>query len=342
MAKRFIAVTVAVGWLLSFSALSLEASSKPMVRDGKTRNFVFSYQVTVPAVPAGSKRLNMWIPVPTDNEAQTITNISIDSPVPVEFNYDPDFGNGMLYLTISHPSSKGFVFTAKYDVSRQERKTRKFSYKLGDRPKGEGLFTRYLGSSSKAVINDTVKRFAKEATKGKTTDLEKAKAIYDFVFAKMNYSKEIPGWGNGDVNRVCLSIDGKGEGYGNCTDFHSLFGSMMRSVGIPVKFEMGYPLEPGKNQDLKPGGYHCWAKFYIAGYGWIPVDISEARKDPSKKGYFWGSICENRLRFSTGRDIMLVPAQKGPRLNYFGPDPYIEIDGKAFEGFERKIGYKNI
>jgi len=105
------------------------------------------------------------------------------------------------------------------------------------------------------------------------------------------------------------------------------------------------PFHPICRTDLpegKKGGYHCWAKFYLPGKGWVPVDISEADKAPEKTDYFFGSICENRVRFSRGRDILLEPNQRGERLNYFGPDPYIEVDGVQFNGFERTIAYRDI
>ena len=117
----------------------------------------------------------------------------------------------------------------------------------------------------------------------------------------------------------------------------------MRASGIPVVFEMGFPLQPSKDLPQgKKGGYHCWAKFYLPGKGWVPVDISEADKASHKKDYYFGSIDENRVRFSRGRDILLEPNQKGERLNYFGPDPYLEIDGVSSGKFERWISYKDI
>ncbi|MFQ6091609.1 MAG: LysR family transcriptional regulator [bacterium] len=84
-----------------------------------------------------------------------------------------------------------------------------------------GPFQRYLRPSKFAIIDDVIARLASEATKGKETILEKARAIYNYVLEKMDYDKEIPGWGHGDGPRVCLAIrDGK-IGTGNCTDFHS-------------------------------------------------------------------------------------------------------------------------
>jgi len=338
-----LAIILAIMILVSIPAVTIAKTNSHTVENGNSRSFTLEYVVNVPEVAKGTKEINMWIPYPPTNEDQEISGVTIDAPSQVKVSYETKYGNGMLYLAIKEPDPKGFSFKASYLVKRLERTAKKIdlSYTSGI-PTDPEAMSPYMESSRMEIINDSIRKMAKEATAGKNTEIEKANAIYQYILAKMNYNKEIPGWGQGDVNRVCLSIEGKGEGYGNCTDFHSLFASMMRSEGIPVKFEMGYPLTPGKSQaDLKKGGYHCWAKFFIAGYGWIPVDISEARKDLSKKDYFWGSICENRITFSVGRDIILSPAQAGAPLNYFGPDPYIEADGKPFNNFERLVAYKD-
>ncbi len=327
--------------LLPVMALLLSGSATPgKVKPGAERNFEFTYIVNVNDIPAGAKNLRMWVPYPASDADQNILDTKITSPYPVEVHYDPEWGNKMMVIDVKNP--KAFTFTAVYKVRRHERKFKK-SYRKASVTKNEsGQYSRYLRPSKMAIMNETVKKMAASATRGKTGPLEKASAIYKYILSNMSYDKTIPGWGKGDVQRVCLTINGGKSGTGNCTDFHSLFASMMREEGIPVKFEMGYPLVPGKNQiEPKAGGYHCWAKFFISGIGWIPVDISEASKDRSKEKYYYGSICENRIRFSTGRDIRLVPAQKGEPLNYFGPDPYIEIDGKKFAGFVRKIAYQN-
>jgi hypothetical protein len=59
------------------------------------------------------------------------------------------------------------------------------------------------------------------------------------------------------------------------------------------------------------------------------VDISEADRHPDMKEYYFGNLTEDRVTFTTGRDIELVPRQAGPRLNYF-IYPYIEVDGKPW------------
>jgi transglutaminase-like putative cysteine protease len=114
---------------------------------------------------------------------------------------------------------------------------------------------------------------------------------------------------------------------------------MARAEGIPVRFEIGFPLPPASEGGIP--GYHCWAEFYVNGPGWVPVDISEAWKDPHKHDYFFGTLDANRVQFSVGRDLELQPKQDGGLLNYF-IYPYVEVDGKPFEGVDKKFSFREV
>ena len=99
---------------------------------------------------------------------------------------------------------------------------------------------------------------------------------------------------------------------------------------IPSRFQIGmWGKYDAVNGEYKTGGYHCWAQFYVADRGWVPVDISEADKAETDPGRFFGSQTANRVTLSTGRDIILTPAQNGPPLNYF-VNPYVEIGDQPF------------
>jgi transglutaminase-like putative cysteine protease len=91
---------------------------------------------------------------------------------------------------------------------------------------------------------------------------------------------------------------------------------MMRASGIPARFEIGFPIPESKTEgDI--GGYHCWAEFYLNGVGWVPVDASEAWKNPAKHNCFFGAADVNRVFFTYGRDIRLSSEQKGGRTQLF-------------------------
>ena len=193
---------------------------------------------------------------------------------------------------------------------------------------------RWLEPDRLVPLDQKIREISAEITQGKTTELEKARAIYDYVLANMKYDKSGTGWGNGDIYWAC---DAK---RGNCTDFHALFIGLARSAGIPAKFEIGLPV-PADKASGEIGGYHCWAEFYLNGYGWVPVDASEAWKDPSRRDYFFGAHDANRVQFSVGRDITLTPPQSGPALNFF-IYPYVEVDGKPFTQVTKKFSFSDV
>jgi hypothetical protein len=60
------------------------------------------------------------------------------------------------------------------------------------------------------------------------------------------------------------------------------------------------------------------------------------------KEYYFGNLTENRIGFSQGRDITLVPKQDGPPLNYF-VYPYVEVEGMHWpaEKVHLKVSYKD-
>jgi len=160
--------------------------------------------------------------------------------------------------------------------------------------------------------------------------------LYDRVDDHLCYDKSKPGFGHGDVLWACDSRSG------NCTDFHSLFISLSRSQGLPAKFEIGFPL-PDQRGAGEIAGYHCWALYHVDGHGWIPTDISEADRHPELKEYYFGNLTENRVQFTVGRDLVLVPKQAGEPLNYF-IYPHIEVNDEAWpdEKAERRFAFEDL
>ena len=185
----------------------------------------------------------------------------------------------------------------------------------------------FLKERGLVIIDDRIKEIAKKVTNNISEPIEKAKALYNYVFTHVDYDTSIPGWGKGDVEYVC------DVGKGNCTDFHSLFIALSRAAGIPARFQIGYPIPSNeiKGELLKP--YHCWAEFFIEGKVWIPVDISEAWKYPDKADYYFGNLNENRILISTGRNIHLSPIILPNQIvNYF-ITPCVEVNGNKFNNF---------
>jgi transglutaminase-like putative cysteine protease len=289
-----------------------------------TRVFEFSYSTQITQVPDGTRELRIWIPNPTSDAHQEIYDLKVSSPVEAVVHAEPRFGNSILFLSIPNPKSLPISIEMKFKVRRSEYIRRDFThYEPVSAGRLDPAIAAYLKPDRLVPVNDRIMALAKEVTSGKTTDLEKARAIYDYTLANMKYDKSGTGWGRGDIIFAC---DAK---HGNCTDFHALFIGLCRASGIPARFSIGFPL-PETRGEADIAGYHCWAEFYLNGYGWVPVDASEASKHPEKRDYFFGAHDENRVQLSTGRDLVLEPRQAGSPLNYF-VYPYAEADGQPLD-----------
>src|SRR6202166_3950932 len=300
----------------------------------ETRHFTFHYGFTVKDIPSGEK-VRIWIPQAHSDAFQTVKIVSASGDLALKKTQKSRFGSEMYYAEASKAKQSELHFEVVYDVVRHERLTLGVysphleTVKLSDRERKE-----FLAPDALVPITGLPADLAVKVTEGKTSPLDKARAIYDYVFTTMKYDKTGTGWGHGDVLYAC---DAK---KGNCTDFHSLFIAMARSQGIPARFEIGFPLPPDKHSS-EIAGYHCWSDFYVDGKGWIPVDISEAWKHPEKRDYFFGSHDVNRLQFSMGRDLRLHPAQDGPPLNYF-VYPYVEVSGKEHPNVSLAFSFADV
>ena len=321
-----------VGLLAAASVLAAPADST------QTRTFEFVYQMTID--PASTGAVNVWIPIAKSDANQDVVLKSLSgldaSQVESGKRRESEYGNSVLYAQIKQTAAPVTV-SLTYEVTRREYTRGGLNdllrYNRADDPALPEV-ARFLAPDRLVPINDRFRALAAEITQGKKGDVEKAYAIYEYVFHNLRYDKSGEGWGRGDAMWAC---DSK---HGNCTDFHSLFIALMRAEKIPARFEIGFPLPEGKSDGDIPG-YHCWAEFYVSGLGWVPVDISEAWKNPAKHDFFFGSLDTNRVQFTIGRDLVLNPPQSGPPVNYL-VYPYAELDGQPYDHLEKRFSFRDL
>jgi transglutaminase-like putative cysteine protease len=297
------------GVMLSLNGLgSGPTSSKPQAKTNSIdRQFRFWYQVKVNEIPSGSKLIRIWLPIPPSNIYQTASQLEVITPIAYRVYQEKEYFNNILRLEADGELPDSLVVSVSFNLRRN-------SYSAWGESGARGAFDteetlrRYLSPDRLIPISGRIKEEAEKVVTKEMSDLEKAKAIYDYVSGNLTYDKSGAGWGRGDALYACNALQG------NCTDFHSLLIGMARAVGIPARFVMGFPLPPDEIQG-EVSGYHCWAEFYVKGIGWIPVDASEASKFPELQEFYFGNLDPHRVEFSIGRDIRLDPALEP--LNFF-------------------------
>lgn len=283
-----------------------------------SREFAIEYTAQVKQVPAGTKLLRLWVPVPQDSTVQTIRELRFHGDAP-RLTTEPKYGNKLAYWEIANPAAS--VETKYSFVCKRLEQVTDLQKVAQDGSESSAVPAAFTGNDRMTFVDARIRKMSDEITAGQQSTLTKARAIYDHVLAHMKYDKSGTGWGRGDTNHAC------DVGQGNCTDFHALFMSLARASGIASGFEIGLylPYEPGKQEP--PGGYHCWSFFRVPGKTWVPIDASEADRFPERADYFFGAHTPNRVTLSVGRDLVLEPAQAGEPLNYL-LNPYAEADGK--------------
>src|SRR5437867_1845884 len=318
MIKLMMRFTVFPAFFLA-GALSVHAAGAPGIIKGADE-FEFVYRVKLPEITGAAR---VWIPLAKTDSFQKVTVEELNIPTKWDKVHDRDYGNEICVLSLQ-PSDSGKTIEMRYMVVRKE----KAAY-----PADNTEAARYLRPEKLVPVNETFKTLAEKAAEGKTDDLERAKGLYDHVISRMRYDKSGIGWGHGDAVYACNARTG------NCSDFHAYFIALARSINIPARFAIGATIPADKNQG-KIEGYHCWAEFF-ADERWVPVDISEAWKNPKLAGYYFGHNPANRFELTKGRDLVVDPEPESGPINFL-VYPLLEMNGEVIKpetAFEfRRIG----
>jgi transglutaminase-like putative cysteine protease len=194
----------------------------------------------------------------------------------------------------------------------------------------------FLQPSRYVPTDGIVKETALKATAGATTEMEKARAIYDWVVDNTFRDPKVRGCGRGDVRFMLES----GDMGGKCADLNALYVGLARCVGLPArhvyglritKSDLGYK-SLGLATDKATKGQHCRTEVYLREHGWVPVDPADVRKvvleeppgnrplsdemvSKARKRLF-GSWEMNWMAYNYAHDVALPGSAQQP-LTYF-------------------------
>ncbi|MCH2373131.1 MAG: transglutaminase domain-containing protein [Planctomycetes bacterium] len=292
------------------------------------RSVELVYETTIGGFPEGAGSARIWLPIPESDDTQFVEGVSVETPLPYSVHKEKQYGNRLVYVEARSPLPSEIPIKIRARIHRREVTS-------GANVPAACRRSRLLTGDRLAPLNFQATSRAARAIQGRVSNRSKARGIYEQVLREVDYDKSGSGWGKGDLAYVCDA------GKGNCSDFHTLFIAMSRAAAIPALFEIGLPL-PRDQSEGTIGGYHCWAWYQTDDGAWSPVDVSEADKRPSRADYFFGTLCENRVAFARGRDLILEPVQDGGPVNFL-IYPYVEVDGEtSVATIEKTFRFKNL
>jgi transglutaminase-like putative cysteine protease len=279
------------------------------------------------ANPAGPSRVWLPLPLQVDTDYQKSLGQAWTGNAAVARVYrDEKYGAGILYAEWPAGESAPAVEVTTRFATRDRRVD---VGRLGGNPTPEDRATlaRYRESSRLVRTDGIVKKTSQQITKGIDNDVEKARAIYEWIVDNTFRDPKVRGCGVGDI-RAMLETGNLG---GKCADLNALFVGLARAAGMPARDVYGVRVADsaefkclGKSGDITRA-QHCRAEFYTPSLGWVPVDPADVRKvvleerggipldDPTTKkarAKLFGQWEMNWLGYSYAHDVKLVNSKE--------------------------------
>jgi transglutaminase-like putative cysteine protease len=278
-----------------------------------------------------------WVPLPLTADTpwhKTVGSTWSGNAGRAQLMRDGKYGVGMLYAEwpdgqaspVVEVTSRFMTRDRAVDLSRPDAGAETL-------PVADRAF--YIAATDLIPTDGIVKKRALEITRGARTDVEKARAIYEWIVDNTFRDPKTRGCGWGDIKAMLES----GHLGGKCGDLNALFVGLARSVGVPARDVYGVRVAPSEYgyKSLGVGtpnvtrAQHCRAEFFAQGFGWVPVDpgdvrkvvleeppgnlpMKDARVEAARKRLFGGWEM-NWLAYNMGHDLKL-PNSSGPKLPY--------------------------
>jgi len=288
----------------------------------------------------------IWIPAPTVNtDYQKVIDTRFAAPNgQAELVQDPVYGAGIVAANFTGGQKPVAEVTTRFA-------TRDRAADLSA-PSPAAVLTeadraKYLAATELLPTDGIVRQTAELITKESRTDLERAHAVYEWIVENTQRDPKVRGCGVGDI-KAMLETNNLG---GKCGDLNALFVGLMRSVGVPARDVYGIRVADsrlgykslGKAGDVTKA-QHCRAEFFLAGYGWVPVDpadvrkvvleengglpLSDAKVEAARRRLF-GSWEMNWLAYNYAHDVRLPGAARGPVGFFMYPNAEVAERGKV-------------
>src|SRR5471032_3381267 len=223
-----------------------------------------------------------WVPLPTFSESDWQrpgkTNWTGNARV-AERVRDPKYGMEMLRVEwaadLQNPSIE--VTTEVQTQDRSVRPGQGNAPALSDSERKLNLMATEL-----LPVDGLVRETAEGIVRARTRDVNKARALYEWVVENTFRNAKTPGCGVGDVSWMIKT----GNLNGKCADLNALYVALARSVGLPARDVYGIRVVPsqfgfkalGAGSEVVTKAQHCRAEVWLSGSGWTPVDPADVRK----------------------------------------------------------------
>jgi transglutaminase-like putative cysteine protease len=226
--------------------------------EAKWRTFEVVTRVE-PASPSGVTRA--WIPVPLMTETDYFRRLGDTwkgNAATMRAARDEKYDAGFVYAEWP-ATEKAPVIEVTSRFSARDRFVDLTKPPAGAAKEDAAILRKYLEPTALIPTDGLVLETSQQIVKGQSTEVAKARAIYEWIVDNTFRDPKVKGCGLGDIKTMLETRYLGGDVYGvRCADsaeFKSL----------------------GKSGEISKA-QHCRAEVYLTGYGWVPADPADVRK----------------------------------------------------------------
>jgi transglutaminase-like putative cysteine protease len=315
-------------------------------RPGAWRRFEVTTRVEI-AKPPGAGKTQAWIPVPEFNEQAWFKSLGNDWRSNGQGAVVSDRPDGAAMLHVEwQDGEQNPVVEVTSRIATRDRAT---DFANADQAAAISDAERANNLKGTALIQvDGIVKETSDTIVGSVnaqSDMEKARAIYEWVVDNTHRDARVAGCGSGDIVAMLKT----GNLGGKCADLNALYVGLVRAAAVPARDIYGIRVAPslfgykslGTASEVVTNAQHCRSEIYLTGFGWVPVDPADVRKvmleeppknlaidDPKVRAarkVLFGAWETNWLAYNYAHDVVL-PGSDGPKLAFL-MYPQAEIDG---------------
>lgn len=274
------------------SVLAFYDGTNPL---GNGHRVQYSFTVDIPYDQAiADDSLKIWLPIPFESARQSNIKI-LGTTHPDYILSDGRSVHNTIFFQLPAPAPGDTLhagYTAVYDNHGQYFAPEYILANLKDYDKDSDLYREFTAVEYPHIVRmDSLARAIVGAEKN---PYRQSELVYDYI------TNKYPWAGAREYSTIeCIPEYVVESGHGDCGQVSLLYISLMRSLGVPARWESGWMLHPCEKN------YHDWAEVYFEGIGWVPVDASFGRYpnavDPRASKFY--STGMDAHRFATNHGI---------------------------------------
>jgi transglutaminase-like putative cysteine protease len=155
------------------------------------------------------------------------------------------------------------------------------------------------------VFTDDIRAFSKQVVGDETNPYFIARKLFEAV-------DRIPWAGAREYSTITnISDYALHAGHADCGQQTLLLMTLLRLNGIPARWQSGMVFSDGDYDNL-----HDWGWFYLAPYGWVPMDVTTGRLHPAPgddqalEWFYLGGLDHWRIAFNDDYGRRFQPAKR--------------------------------